>query len=762
MGHLERHARQGAMIRKTNRRGALFAIGAAGAAAIAGNGTSFAINLTEQDQPASSLSLAGNPAEFQITRISTNTVRVSFLPLNAQGIAQKIEDNLILVPKAWPEPCAKVRQTEPKQELHCGNVIAGLTGKSLSLAIRNEQGTGIQRLTVDTRTAEVTFLLGDEPIYGLGEGGPQFDRRGEIYPMKHGERVPGLAVTGARLSIPWLLGTDGWALLFHQPFGSFDLTGPKGRFKPWPDSPVLPLDFFIVTGKPGQILSEYARLTGYPHMPPVWALGYQQSHRTLASREEVMEEARTFREKQLPCDVLIYLGTGFCPSGWNLGHGSYVFNPKAFPDPKKMISEMHAEHFHIMLHEDKPPRHLHGRATDTGRAAKVPEDAADYWRQHLEVFDLGVDGWWADEGDWLDNRSCLVRNRMYWEGGRMSRPNIRPYTLNRNGYAGLQRYGWLWSGDIDSTWEALRAQVAVGLNTGLSGIPYWGTDTGGFFATKELTGELYVRWFQFSAFCPLFRSHGRTWKLRLPWGWNTGSYGPIEGPVSKLPPREELHNPEVEPICRKYLELRYRLKPYLYSLVRQAHDTGLPLMRPLWLDDPHDPKARRCHDEYLFGPSFLVAPILEKGATGRMLYLPRGGWYDFWTEDKISGGKEIRKVVDLGTLPLYIRAGSILPLGPVKQYMTEPGKDTLQLIIYPGRDGEFSLYEDDGVSFNYEEGQYARIESRWDDHERRLSISLTKGAASYEFHEREFEIRLAGENTLRKIRFTGSPAIVQL
>ncbi len=219
--------------------------------------------------------------------------------------------------------------------------------------------------------------------------------------------------------------------------------------------------------------------------------------------------------------------------------------------------------------------------------------------------------WWPDEGDDLSPTARLVRNRMYWEGPAIERPNVRPYALNRNGYAGLQRYGWLWSGDIDSTWEALRAQVSVGINTSLSGVPFWGTDTGGFVTTKNLTGELYARWFQFSAFCPLFRSHGRTWKLRLPWGWNTGDYGPteIEGyhGNAALPDPEELHNPHVEPICRKYLELRYRLLPYLYSAVREAHDTGLPVMRALWLHYPDDPRAVACGDQYLWGRDMLVA-----------------------------------------------------------------------------------------------------------------------------------------------------------
>ncbi len=191
---------------------------------------------------------------------------------------------------------------------------------------------------------------------------------------------------------------------------------------------------------------------------------------------------------------------------------------------------------------------------------------------------------------------------MYWEGSQIDRPNERPFALHRNGYAGMQRYGsFLWSGDVNSQWETLRNHVPIAVNTGLTGIPYWGTDIGGFVPTKELTGELYVRWFQFAAFNTLFRSHGRTWMLRLPWGWNTGETGPIETPNVPLD-LAELHNARVEPICRKYLELRYRMMPYLYSAVRECTQTGMPVMRALWLHYPDDATAVARGDRVFVGP----------------------------------------------------------------------------------------------------------------------------------------------------------------
>ncbi len=263
--------------------------------------------------------------------------------------------------------------------------------------------------------------------------------------------------------------------------------------------------------------------------------------------------------------------------------------------------------------------------------------------------DDGVDGWWPDQGDGFDGPSELNRHRMYWEGTQLYHPNERPFALHRNASAGVQRFGgFIWSGDVQSRWETLKTHVPVAINTGLSGLPYWGTDIGGFIPTTEYTGELFVRWFQFAAFCPLFRSHGRNWHLHLPWGWDGGDGGPPETQNFKADPAE-LHNAHVEPICRKYLELRYRLMPYLYTAVRETHDTGMPIMRALWLHHADDPAAVARGDEYLWGRDILVAPVVEKGATTRRVYLPRGKWFDFWTEEVVDGGREIDRAVDLAT-----------------------------------------------------------------------------------------------------------------
>jgi alpha-glucosidase/alpha-D-xyloside xylohydrolase len=573
-------------------------------------------------------------------------------------------------------------------------------------------------------------------------------------------------------------------MFVHQPYGAFDLTGIDGRFTVSEPSSspaaALPLDLFVVGAhEPAAMLREYAQLTGHPELPPFWSFGYQQSHRTLASRDEVLQEAKTFREKKLPCDTMIYLGTGFCPSGWNTDNGEFTFNAKVFPDPKAVIQQLHDEHFKVVLHVVLEGKTLTGTVADpctapplpTGRTpdGKWPDDrqVSCYWPAHRPLFDAGVDGWWPDQGDGLDAPSRRARNRMYADGSRLWRPNQRVFALHRNGHAGMQREGaFLWSGDVFSTWETLKTHVPVAINTALSGIPFWGTDIGGFVPTKELTGELYVRWFQFAAFCPLFRSHGRTWKLRLPWGWNTGSLEPDEIVSTTVgaanPDPGELHNAAVEPICRTFLELRYRLLPYLYGAAREAHDTGMPIVRALWLHYPDDRVAVARGDQYLWGRDMLVAPVVEKGASSRDLYLPAGRWYDFWDESAHEGGRHTSRAVDLATLPLYVRAGAVLPLGPVKQYSSEPVDEPLTVQIYPGADGTFLLYEDDGQTFDYQQGAWMGIEMRWTDARRLLSMRLASGSRLRPPLSRRFRVRLAGGSAVRDVVFSGSAIEVQV
>ena len=711
------------------------------------------------------LQIAGQDVEVQVTAVSRHTLRLSVVPFK-DGHLSPIPTDGSLVKDSWGEPSLKIRTAAHTETIRSGELTVRIGSSPLTFTIENQKAAKIQQLTVDENTGAVSFETGDSHLLGLGEGGQQFDRRGFADSTRNGQGGYQLGTHGSRVSIPWLIGTPGWAMFIHQPYGAFDFTGAQSKFIPESAETTLPLDiFFVASREPATIMAEYARLTGHAQIPPLWSLGYQQSHRTLASRDEILEIANTFREKRLPCDALIYLGTGFCPSGWNTANGSFAWNSRVFPDPAEILKEFHEKDFHAVMHAVILTRELNGSARDGCAVGRFDEQQAGcYWDAHRKDFAMGIDGWWPDEGDSLDIRSRLTRNRMYWEGPQIDRPNERPYALHRNGYAGMQRYAsFLWSGDVYSSWETLKTHIPNAINTALSGIPYWGTDIGGFVPTKEFTAELYLRWFQFGAFCTLFRCHGRAWKLRLPWGWDTGETGPPE--ISNyrgasLPDLSELHNTQVEPICRKYLELRYRMLPYLYSAVRECSTTGMPVVRALWLHYPDDPVAVARDDEYLWGRDILVAPVCEMGATSRRVYLPRGDWYDFWTGEKMTGGREITRAVDLGTMPLFVRAGAVLPLGPVKQHTRETTTEPLSVTVYPGANGSFLLYEDDGKSFDYRRGQWMGIQLAWNDARRVLDLRLSPGSRMMAPLRRAIEISCAQEK--KSIVFDGHPMEVRL
>ena len=741
---------------KVSRRAALKQI------AIAGAGTVVApVIIRGQAKP---IVVAGQPVEIAYVPLSASTVRITVRPIVA-GKPQAIVNRGALVAAA---------DRRAKTEL----VVSVVEGPSPSVVVTRGKKT-VQTFTFNNTESNVMLAMGSSQIFGLGEGGPQFDRRGSEYATRNGQGGYQLRTHGGRVPIQWLVSPDGWGVYIHQPLGGFNMIGGTITFKPSNDA--LPFDAFVVASDdPKTIIGEYARITGYAELPPLWSFGYMQSHRTLAGPDEINWVARTFREKKLPCDALIYLGTEFTPSGWNTRNGEFGWKPENFPNPKQFIDDVHAQHFKVVLHIVIEGQRMSGAVADqctpdqavpSGRTPddRWPADRAVpcYWPYHKPLYDLGVDGMWPDQGDGLDEPSRLARIRMYWEGPQQYRPDERPFALHRNGSPGMQRYGaFLWSGDVYSFWETLKTHVPVAINTGLSGIPFWGTDIGGFVPTADYTGELHVRWFQFGTFCPSFRAHGRNWHLRLPWGWNMGKIGPSElrgytGGAADPDPRE-LNNPQIEPIIRKFLELRYRLLPYTYTIARECCDTGLPMIRALWLHHSEDARAVATGDAFLWGRDLLVSPVVEKGAASRRLYLPRGSWFDFWTEEQVEGGREITRAVDLSTMPLHVRAGAILPLGPVKQYVDEPVDAALAVTIYPGANGAFTLYEDDGKSFAHKRGDFMRLAMTWNDATRQFSIARAPGSRMRGAIPRRIDVRLAGTQTSRSMSFDGKSAAVTI
>jgi len=706
---------------------------------------------------------AGLSAELTVSEVSERAIRLQLSSLDEARRPRSATPSTVLVSFPSTEKL-RVRELSSDKELTVGKLRVLIKAQPLTVSVRRDGGQVVQELVFDDAAgtnASVAFRT-EAPVLGLGEGAQQFDRRGALYPMEPSWGGWNRPVLGSVVPSPFVIGTDGWALFAHRPEGRFDLREGKGKFIPKQEPQGgATLDLFVVSVlEPVDALAEYHRLTGQPVMPPKWVLGYFQSHRTLAGPEEPLQIARTFREKKLPCDAVIYLGTGYCTNGWNTGHGSLTFNTNAFVPEN--VQALHDLNFKVVFHVNRAPRNLFGASIAENSDSRF--HIRNYWARHRDLLALGVDGWWPDDGDELPLEARLTRHRCYYEGPLQDRANVRPWSLHRTGYAGSQRYGgWIWSGDIDGKWETLAAHVSIGLNHGLSLTPFWGSDTGGFYPTRELTGELYARWFQFSTFCPSFRSHGRTWKLRLPWGWNTGEYGPVENNTNVDP--AELHNAEVEPIAKKYLELRYRLLPYNYTLAREAVDTGLPMMRALWLHYPSDVEAVKLGSEYLWGRDLLVAPVVEKGAKSRRVYLPAGTWFDWWTGDKLSGQRWIERPVDLATLPLYVRAGAIIPLDPVRQYTAQTVSEPTTLRIHPGADGAFTLYDDDGHTLGYRDGSDAKtnwISLRWNNADRRLTLEPDARMKKWPGDVRVFAVEMAGSDAKRRIEFKGERVEVKL
>ena len=426
--------------------------------------------------------VARQDVDVAVSRVSPLTLRVTILPAGDPGPAPVPADGSLADPSWAPEVLLAGRGNE---ERTLGSFTVRVQADPLRVRISGPGGGEVQELGFGGETGTVSFRTGNASLLGMGQGGAQFDRRGSTYTMRSGQGGYQLRTHGGVVPVQWLVSTEGWALYIHHPLGTFDLTESTGLFQPPEDAP-LPLDFFVVASPdPVEIMGEWARLTGQPELPPLWSFGYHQSHRTLSGPEEVRWVARTFREKRLPCDSLIYLGTGFTPSGWNTNNGEFRWNPDTFPDPEGMLEELHAMNFRVVVHVVLEGRRLTGKVGDpcpeppgpgeTGSGREWPDqqEVACYWPIHKAVLDQGVDGWWPDQGDGLDAESRLARIRMYWEGMQLWRPDQRPFALHRNGYAGMARSApFLWSGDVCSTWETLRTHVPGAVNTGLSGIPF--------------------------------------------------------------------------------------------------------------------------------------------------------------------------------------------------------------------------------------------------------------------------------------------------
>lgn len=501
------------------------------------------------------------------------------------------------------------------------------------------------------------------------------------------------------------------------------------------------LDYVVFAGNSDEVISSYRNLTGQAPLMPKWSLGYIHCRERFKTQDEVLENARLFREKKMPMDLIVQDWQYWGKYGWN----SMKFDEGMYPNPAAMVKDLHKMNMRLMLSVwskiDKES--VLGKEFDQ-KNYYIPDtqwvdffnpDAANYyWKNFSEKLlkPYEIDAWWQDatepENDDLVNRKInngtisgeVLRNvyplyvtKTVYEGSRKDAPDKRVFILTRSGFSGQQRYASaVWTGDIGNDWETLRRQVTAGLNCTITGLPWWTFDAGGFFRpgksqyTDPKFQERFLRWFQLATFSPLQRVHGYLTDTEF---WRFGE--------------------KVESESLRYLNFRYRLLPYIYSQAADITFKNGTLMRPLVMDFPNDKKALEQKYEYMFGLAFLVAPVLEEGVSNWDVYLPenQSKWFDFWTGKQYNGGQTVKNAATISNIPLYVKAGAIVPMGEKMQYADEKPADTIEIRVYTGANGKFELYEDEGTNYNYEKGAFSIIPFEWNEQKQMLIIGKRKG-----------------------------------
>jgi alpha-D-xyloside xylohydrolase len=641
-----------------------------------------------------------------------------------------------------------------KIETPAGKEILTMRGWEMAVPNHKDGNANVlyDRRPEDDPYFEVGATFGarnDEHYYGLGQNQQGFlDLRGHSVECAHDYTAAG----GPSVCVPFVVTNKGYALLWDNPsrtrvdFAFNDETR-------WTSQVGQRVSFFVIVGDTyDQLYEGYRTLTGSVPMLPKSAYGYIQCKQRYASQDEILSVARGYRERHLPADVMVVDWFYFTKMG------EMDMDPKFWPDPAAMNAELHQLGFHSMISvwprfvpEDRYYEtllkngwfeHLADGSPTNGlpydRAGSDidttnPDAARWYWSMIRDNFvSKGFDSFWADETepDLPPNGSYLhigpgteyfnvypyFHTKAFYDGFRHDLPEKRALILSRDAYLGAQHHGAIfWSSDISPTWDTLKRQVPTGLNFVASGMPYWSTDIGGWqYLPSTHTPEhpplidpsdaranvnhdddypeLYVRWFEYATFQPNMRAHGSR-NFNEVW-----SYGK-----------------QAEPILERYLRLRYQLLPYLYSLGYFSHQTGAPFMRGLFMDFGSDPNTASIGDEYMFGPALLIAPITEQGATSRSVYLPAGyDWFNFWTDERVHGGQRVEVAAGIDTIPVFVRAGSILPLGTSIE-STDQKQGIASVRVYPGADSDFTLYSDDGKTYAYETGKSEITHLHWSD-----------------------------------------------
>ena len=609
----------------------------------------------------------------------------------------------------------------------------------------------------------------DEALFGLGCH-PE-----DTLSINYKGRNQDLVIKYMTGAIPVLLSNKGYGLFWdnYSPSYFFGAEGGSTKYKYMSESGNL-IDYYFFYG-PGfdRIIASYRLATGNAPMFPKWAFGLFQSQDRYKSQAEVLSVKDKYRNSKIPVDCIVQDWFYWEPDVI----GSHRFWPERYPDPKSMVAELHKANIHAMI--SIWPVMAKGTANydamaKAGNLTTVTWDNVmthtfdNYYDAHSEkarnmywdqardslIAPQGWDAWWVDQcepdnGTLLDERRkatfatgkgidyfntySLLHSTGLYENWRKDIAGKRAFFLIRQAFAGSQRNAaTLWSSDISCTWRAFKSQVPQGINACSSGIPYWTSDIGGYhfhwmppdWSTSD-NRELFTRWFQFGTFSPVFRIHGKGERALFSDNWDA----------------------KTKATLLNYDNLRYRLLPYLYSLAWKVTNEGYTIMRSLAFDFRNDPAINSIPDQYMFGPAFLVNPVTEPGKKSRRVYLPEStAWFDFWTGEQLTGGQTIIAPAPVETIPLYIKAGSIVPMGPFLQYATEKPADPLEIRIYPGADGTFVLYEDENNNYNYEKGLFSTISFRWNDANHQLTIDKRKGKFPGMPEKRTFMIVLVNKN----------------
>ena len=577
-----------------------------------------------------------------------------------------------------------------------------------------------------TITLTLTHAAG-ERLYGAGNEG--MNHAGSLL-HPSGTQITSNGVT----RIPFLWSTGGWGVLiannqtgiaWHDEGGTLTWTVP---------GPYLDLYLSVAPTSYG-LLDAYSRLTGRAPIPPRWTFGFMLSRWGYGDAADVQDKWQQFRDRKIPVDAFIY--------DYDWFNNDWDFNPDRFPPDS--LGKMKRMGLHFV--GIRKPR-VNGANQDFARRQgwllnspqgtdlrfDVPAARYWWWSHHVPLVQAGVDGWWNDEAE-QSYDEFFQMTQTEWDGWRAMSPR-RAWSINRAFAPGIQRLGAAtWTGDINSDWETLANQPGTMLNWSLAGMPYVAQDIGGFQSTP--TPELYARWIEEGVFVPVMRAHGTLGSPRWPWAFGD----------------------DVLAATKKAIEQRTRLIPYFYTFAAQAAATGRPLMRPLVLEYPDDPKTFDLGDEWLMGDRLLAAPILTQGGT-RDVYLPAGRWYDFNTSVPVDGGQTLHLQASLDTIPAYVRAGTILPLGPILQSTMLGVEDPLEVRVYPGADASFTLYEDDGDTYAYQKGAASRIPLLWDDKARAFTAGVRAGSYPGMLGTRHLNVVLP-DGSRRSVTYAGKAAQVR-